>query len=85
MNNPSIIREITAERLELLGSGFIPQHSDARILDQLLYKWTHSISVIAPVFIEKYEALRNAGWPLTETDIRSDVARMFGGGPHLGD
>jgi hypothetical protein len=85
MNNPSIIREITAERLELLGSGFVPQHSDARILDQLLYKWTHSIGAIAPVFVEKYEALRNAGWPLTQTDIRNDVARLFGGGPHLGD
>ena len=84
MNNPSIIQEITSERLELLGSGFVPQHSDARVLDQLLYKWTQSIGAIAPVFIRKYEALRNAGWPLTERDIRNDVARMFGGGPHLG-
>ena len=80
LNNPSIIQEITAERLELLGSGFVPQHSDARVLDQLLYKWTHSIRAIAPVFIRKYEALRIAGWPLTEQDIRNDVARMFGGG-----
>ncbi len=81
LNNPSIIQEVTAERLELLGSGFVPQHSDARVLDQLLYKWTHSIRAIAPVFIRKYEALRIAGWPLTEQDIRNDVARMFGGGP----
>ena len=81
LNNPSIIREITAERLELLGSGFVPQHSDARVLDQLLYKWTHSIDAIAPVFVRKYEALRNAGWPLTEQDVRNDVARMFGSGP----
>ena len=80
LNNPSIIQEVTAERLELLGSGFVPQHSDARVLDQLLYKWTHSIRAIAPVFIRKYEALRIAGWPLTEQDIRNDVARMFGGG-----
>ncbi|MDA0748313.1 MAG: glucuronate isomerase, partial [bacterium] len=36
LNNPSIIQEITAQRLELLGTGFIPQRSDARILDQLL-------------------------------------------------
>ncbi|MDE2889070.1 MAG: glucuronate isomerase [Gemmatimonadota bacterium] len=80
LNNPSIIREITAERLELLGSGFVPQHSDARVLDQLLYKWTHSIRAIAPEFVRKYEALRNTGWPLTEQDIRNDIARMFGGG-----
>jgi hypothetical protein len=81
LNNPSTIREITAERLELLGTGFVPQHSDARIMDQLLYKWTHSIKAIAPVFVRKYEALKQAGWPLTERDIRNDIALMFGGGP----
>ena len=85
LNNPSIIEEITAQRLELLGTSFVPQHSDARVLDQLLYKWTHSVRTIAPVFNRKYEALRNAGWPLTEHDIRNDIARMFGGGPHLGN
>lgn len=85
LNNPSIIEEITAQRLELLGTSFVPQHSDARVLDQLLYKWTHSVRTIAPVFNRKYEALRNAGWPLTEQDIRNDIARVFGGGPHLGN
>src|SRR5690606_3636134 len=29
LNNPSLIEEITRMRLELLGTGFIPQHSDA--------------------------------------------------------
>ncbi|MBT4140898.1 MAG: glucuronate isomerase [Candidatus Latescibacteria bacterium] len=83
LNNPSIIREITQERLELLGTSFVPQHSDARILDQLLYKWTHSIKVIAPVFVDKYTLLRDAGWPLTEDDIKRDIANMFGGGKLL--
>jgi hypothetical protein len=83
LNNPSIIREITAERLELLGTSFVPQHSDARILDQLLYKWAHSIKVIAPVFVDKYESLRAPGWPLTEADIQRDISTMFGGGKLL--
>ncbi len=83
LNNPSIIREMTAERLELLGTSFVPQHSDARILDQLLYKWTHSIRVIAPVFVEKYESLRAAGWPLAQADIQRDISTMFGGGKLL--
>lgn len=83
LNNPSIIREITQERIELLGTSFVPQHSDARILDQLLYKWTHSIKVIAPVFTEKYTLLREAGWPLTEDDIKRDITTMFGGGKVL--
>jgi hypothetical protein len=83
LNNPSIIQEVTAERLELLGTSFIPQHSDARILDQLLYKWTHSLRSITPVLVRKYEELCAAGWPLVEDDIRRDIARMFGGGSLL--
>jgi hypothetical protein len=31
LNNPSIIAEITSERLEMLGTSMIPQHSDCRI------------------------------------------------------
>ena len=42
LNIPSVITEMTSERIELLGPRFVPQHSDARILDQLLYKWSHS-------------------------------------------
>ena len=53
-NNPSIIEEMTRERIELLGTSFIPQHSDARVLDQLLYKWRHSRSIIAEVLAGKY-------------------------------
>ncbi len=80
LNNPSIIQEVTAERLELLGTSCVPQHSDARILDQLLYKWTHSIRAITPILASKYDDLQNAGWPLTKDDIKKDVAHMFGGG-----
>lgn len=85
LNNPSIIREVTFERIELLGTSFIPQHSDARILDQILYKWPHSKRTIAPVFAEKYQDLANAGYPLTEADIQRDIAHMFGGGRLLAD
>lgn len=35
-------KQITAMRLEILGTGFTAQHSDARVLDQLIYKWAHS-------------------------------------------
>jgi hypothetical protein len=77
MNNPSIIEEITRERVELLGTSFIPQHSDARVLDQLLYKWTHSRAVIAKVLIEKYSDLACTGWPITEEVIQRDVQKLF--------
>ena len=79
LNNPSIIDEMTSERLELLGLSMVPQHSDARVLDQLIYKWTHSRDSIARVLGRKYEDLAATGWDVTDDDIRRDVALLFGG------
>lgn len=79
LNNPSLIREITAMRLELLGLSFIPQHSDCRVLDQLIYKWTHSRAVIGDVLASKYDDLERAGRPVSEADIRRDLAALFDG------
>jgi hypothetical protein len=77
LNNPSIIEEITRERIETLGTSFIPQHSDARVLDQLIYKWTHSRLIIADVLTDKYTDLIKTEWPLTRQDIERDVKNLF--------
>jgi hypothetical protein len=79
LNTPSLISEITALRLELLGASFIPQHSDARVLEQLIYKWRHSRRILAAVLTEKYRDLAEAGWPVNEADIRRDVALLLNG------
>jgi hypothetical protein len=79
LNNPSIVSEITMERIELLGASFIPQHSDARILEQIVYKWAHSRRVIADALTANYEALQRDGWPLTREQVERDVKRMFQG------
>ena len=79
LNNPSIVEEITSERLELLGSTMIPQHSDARILDQLIYKWAHSRRAIARALTASYARLLADGYPLTRQQIDRDVERMFSG------
>ena len=79
MNNPSIIDEITRERLELLGLSIILQHSDARILDQLIYKWKHSRQIISKVLIDKYQDLLDSGWITTQDEIGRDVAALLGG------
>ena len=79
MNNPGFIEEITRMRLELLGTGFIPQHSDCRVVDQLLYKWDHSRTVISQVLAEKYGLLLDAGFRLTEERIRNDVELLLSG------
>jgi len=79
LNVPSLIEEITRMRLELLGLRMIPQHSDARVLEQLIYKWTHSRQVIGRVLAGKYEELAASGWQASEEEIQRDVADLFGG------
>eukprot|EP00536_Pseudo-nitzschia_multiseries_P018301 jgi/Psemu1/248653/estExt_Genewise1.C_23640008 len=77
-NNPSIIREITQMRIEMLGTAFTAQHSDSRVLDQLLYKWPHSRAVIASVLVKEYTKLVDSGWSLTRAELRRDIRRLFG-------
>lgn len=77
LNNPSIISEITRERLELLGPTFVPQHSDARILEQLLYKWPHSRRDIANALVDQYVGLVENGRSVSGAEIARDVRRLF--------
>lgn len=78
-NNPSIIDEMTRQRMELLGTAFTAQHSDARVLDQLIYKWSHTRALVADVLAEKYADLWRAGWRPTGEEVRRDVRAIFGG------
>ncbi|WP_035172208.1 glucuronate isomerase [Caldanaerobius polysaccharolyticus] len=79
LNNPSLVDEITRMRCELLGVSFIPQHSDARVLDQLIYKWEHSRKIIADVLVDKYTDLARTGWAIESQEVRRDVEKLFGG------
>lgn len=79
LNNPSIVSEITRERLELLGTSFIPQHSDARVLEQLIYKWKHARKEIADALCHTYEQLLVSGRAVTADEISRDVNRLFSG------
>jgi hypothetical protein len=79
LNNPSIIDEMERMRFELLGTSFIPQHSDARILDQLIYKWDHSRRIIARVLEDKYADLLATGFRLTRLHIERDVKLLLEG------
>jgi hypothetical protein len=77
LNNPSIVEEITRERLELLGTSFIPQHSDARVLEQVIYKWRNTRATMAPILAESYRLLYRDGGSVTRKDIERDVNRLF--------
>jgi hypothetical protein len=78
-NVPTAIDEITRLRLELLGLSFTPQHSDARVLEQLVYKWAHFRRILSGVLTEKYRDLAGTGWIPAEAEIRRDVKDLLGG------
>jgi hypothetical protein len=78
-NVPSVIEEMTRMRLELIGLSVTLQHSDARVLDQLIYKWQHSRRIIAQVLIDKYRDLAATGWEPTREEIQRDVQALLGG------
>jgi hypothetical protein len=77
LNNPSIVEEITRERLEMLGTSFIPQHSDARILEQVIYKWRNTRRTLTSILANSYRLLVEDGRPVTRDDVRCDVTRLF--------
>ncbi|MBI5093717.1 MAG: glucuronate isomerase [Candidatus Hydrogenedentes bacterium] len=79
LNNPSLIEEMTRMRFELLGPSVVPQHSDARVLDQVLYKWEHSRKIITKVLAEKYADLLAAGWVIAESEIERDAQKLLSG------
>lgn len=79
LNTPSLIGEITRMRLELLGPTFIPQHSDCRVLEQLIYKWDHSRNVIAGVLADQYSQLADAGLKISDERVRRDAQRLLRG------
>jgi hypothetical protein len=77
LNNPSIVEEITRERIEMLGASFIPQHSDARVLEQVIYKWSNTRRTLAPILANAYRLLAEDGRSVTRNDIQRDVTRLF--------
>ncbi len=79
LNNPSVVEEITRERLEMLGTSFIPQHSDARVLEQVIYKWRNTRRTMTAILTNTYRLLNDDGRSVTRADIKRDVERMFRG------
>jgi hypothetical protein len=77
LNDPSLIDEMTRMRIELLGLSFVPQHSDARILDQLIYKWSHFRNILSKILTEKYSDTMRSGWVPTREEIQRDVSGLF--------
>lgn len=66
-------------RLELLGTAFIPQHSDARVLEQLICKWNQSRRLLADCLVERYEDAARAGAKVTDEMMAADAQRLLAG------
>ncbi|MFH0911772.1 MAG: glucuronate isomerase [Planctomycetota bacterium] len=79
LNVPETVAEVTNLRTELLGLSYVPQHSDARVLEHLLYKWAHSREVIGACLAERYDDLWRTGWRATRAEVERDVADLFSG------
>lgn len=79
MNNPGLVDETTRMRIEMLGTSVTLQHSDARVLEQVVYKWRHTRETVGRVLAERYAALAASGWAISEEEIRRDVRKFFGG------
>ena len=77
LNNPSMVEEITRERIEMLGTSFIPQHSDARVLEQLVYKWRNTRRTLAPILAASYRNLIEDGRDVTRQEIQRDVKKLL--------
>jgi len=78
-NVPSLVEEMTRMRIEMLGLSVTLQHSDARVLEQVIYKWRHTKEVVAKVLVEKYADLAAAGWHVQRPELERDVRQLFGG------
>ncbi|MEM6329935.1 MAG: glucuronate isomerase [Planctomycetota bacterium] len=79
LNTPSLIEETTRMRMELLGTSFIPQHSDARVLEQLIYKWDHSRQAIGRVLADKHADLAAAGYRVSREHAEQDAHALLWG------
>ena len=77
LNNPSVVEEITRERIEMLGTSFIPQHSDARVLEQVIYKWHNTRRTLAPILTNTYSLLAEDGRAVSREQIKRDIDKLF--------
>ncbi|MDC0192849.1 hypothetical protein OAJ53_00095 [Pelagibacteraceae bacterium] len=79
MNQPTIIKQILKMRIEMLGFSFIPQHSDARVSDQLIYKWNHFKKILHPILLEYYQDLLDKNFPISENILQRDIDNLLSG------
>ena len=77
LNQKEIIKNILHQKLNLLGFNFIAQHSDARVYEQLIYKWISFKEILSEVLFEKYISLKKVGYNLSKQQIKNDLEKKL--------
>ncbi len=77
LNQKKMISNILDQKINLLGYNFIAQHSDARVFEQLIYKWINFKEILVDVLYEKYSSLQNDGYILSRTQIVKDISKIL--------
>jgi hypothetical protein len=79
LNNDIFINEITRMRMNLLGNVFIPQHSDARVLEHLVYKWRHTNQLFKDILFDYFKFLFDIGYELSRENIENSIDNFYNG------
>jgi len=61
----------------MLGTSFIPQYSDARVLAQAIHNWNNAPRTITRILSDTDRLLSEDGRRVTRIDIQRDVTRLF--------
>lgn len=73
LNQKKMVSNILDQKINLLGFNFIAQHSDARVFEQLIYKWITFKEILSEVLYEKYNSLEKDGLIISEKKVKKDM------------
>ena len=82
LNQDSYIKKYLKVKISLLGYNFIAQHSDARVFEHLIYKWSDFKESLAEVMVYKYKKLQDAGYILDSAEIKKDMNLLLNKNPN---
>lgn len=77
LNQRKMVSNILDQKINLLGFNFIAQHSDARVFEQLIYKWTTFKEILTDVLYEKYNSLEKDGLNISEKKVKRDINKIL--------
>jgi hypothetical protein len=79
LNNSSLVTRITRMRLEMLAATFVAQHSDARVLEQLGYKWREARRAVGEALAEVLEPVSAASREIRSGGLADTADRLLRG------